>query len=421
MSPRGNNLFWGEPGFSSQMNNNPFGVNLNTSTVNTPRIDWSNPIQKNMALGQTGSLTSSFGSGNTINLQQSNQMLSKTISRRPSSFVPSYYGGQGNPNGYIVNTTSATQINPGDIDRLNNSINQSAQLWQNNNSNNGGLFSKNAWKKGGIGWATAGLAANALGSVNTGEKRGMWDTLDPVHHLAGGRESGAGNAMGDAGVALTQAGLSTGNPYLMLAGAGAKVLGGLTNAAFGIKTDQARLNQINEGLETANNFVSDASTFDDIEAPISIASADGVYEGGWFSGGRAARKNEELKARRAAAVDWMDRSVSNNIYNITNDFIGTNMRNYAAFGGPLDTSYDDMGAVNYGFMSDYLTQKKRENDMKNKMSGIPAVPAFMPNSFAIGGDLQTNGREYSVGKIYDISEKEANRLKAMGYEFTVVG
>jgi hypothetical protein len=59
--------------------------------------------------------------------------------------------------------------------------------------------------------------------------------------------------------------------------------------------------------------------------------------------------------------------------------------------------------------------------MKNKMSGIPAVPAFMPNSFAIGGDLQTNGREYSVGKIYDISEKEANRLKAMGYEFTVVG
>lgn len=310
-------------------------------------------------------------------------------------FVQSAYGTDGNPNGSVVNTTSATQINPGDVNRLSNSINQSVPLWQNNN--NGGLFSKNAWKKGGIGWAGAGLGASALGSINTGEKRGMWDTLDPVHHLAGGRESGAGNAMGDAGVALTQAGLSSGNPYLMLAGAGAKVLGGLTNAAFGIKTDQARLNQINEGLETANNFVSDASTFDDIEAPISIVSADGVYEGGWFSGGRAARKNAELKARRAAAVDWMDRSVSNNIYNITNDFIGTNMRNYAAFGGPLDTSYDDMGAVNYGFMSDYLTQKKRENDMKNKMSGLPSVPAFMPNSFAIGGDLQTNGADWSDG------------------------
>jgi hypothetical protein len=46
-----------------------------------------------------------------------------------------------------------------------------------------------------------------MDTISTGDKRGMWDTLDPVYHLAGGRESGAGNAMSDAGVSLTKAGL----------------------------------------------------------------------------------------------------------------------------------------------------------------------------------------------------------------------
>jgi hypothetical protein len=45
----------------------------------------------------------------------------------------------------------------------------------------------------------------------------------------------------------------------------------------------------------------------------------------------------------------------------------------------------------------------------------------MPDSmFAFGGDMQTNSAGYSVGKVYDVSNEEANRLKAMGYEFTVV-
>ena len=40
--------------------------------------------------------------------------------------------------------------------------------------------------------------------------------------------------------------------------------------------------------------------------------------------------------------------------------------------------------------------------------------------FDLGGDIQMDGGDYSVGKVYDVSEKEANRLKAMGYEFTIV-
>ena len=46
---------------------------------------------------------------------------------------------------------------------------------------------------GGDTMSTIGAAVGALDAVNTGDPRGMWDTLDPVYHLAGGRESAAGN------------------------------------------------------------------------------------------------------------------------------------------------------------------------------------------------------------------------------------
>jgi hypothetical protein len=181
----------------------------------------------------------------------------------------------------------------------------------------------------------AGMAM--MDNIQTGDKRGMWDTLDPVYHLAGGRESGAGNAMSDAGVSLTKAGLQSGQPYMALAGAALKVVGGLTNAAFGIKTDQRRLNAINEGIDTYNNFRSNASSFDDIQG-VTASESGNVYEGGWFSGGSAARKNEELNRKLMTARSFADRSVSNNISNIIDDQLSNALANYSAFGGRLLTN-----------------------------------------------------------------------------------
>lgn len=406
-------------GQSSQIDNNPFGVSFNAPKVNTPRINWSNPVQRNAALGQTKALTNSFGSGNPINLQQSNQILSDSISGKAGS------------------------------------------------SSGGGLFSK-----GGAGWGMVGAAAGALGSINTGDPRGMWDTLDPVYHLAGGRESAAGNVMSDAGVSLTQAGLSSGQPYLALAGAGLKVIGGLTNAAFGIKENTALKKAVEEGINRNKNFVSTAGSFDDVKGPVAATTNTNVYEGGWFSGGKAREKNEELKRRMIDAKTWANRSVDNNIFNLQQDQVNNALANFSAFGGPINT---EGGAIDYSFMSDYLTIKKQQNDIKNKMVGLASTATpksfdnggymtpqeadaavensfttnvlynsdlpfgmkgyaplgkdtfngmysglFGGNRFAIGGDLQMNGGDYSVGKIYDVSEKEANRLKAMGYEFTVI-
>lgn len=45
--------------------------------------------------------------------------------------------------------------------------------------------------------------------------------------------------------------------------------------------------------------------------------------------------------------------------------------------------------------------------------------------FALGGDMQSNGADwsdgYKVGGIYNIDDKEANRLKDLGYEFRIIG
>ena len=200
--------------------------------------------------------------------------------------------------------------------------------------------------KGGAGTAAAGAALGIASNIGQSEtnKRGLFDVMDPVHQLAGGRESAVGNALGDAGVGVFQAGVSTGNPWIMAAGAGLKVIGGLTNAAFGIKEDKEKKAAADASIASNQNFMSNAESFDDIKGPASATATD-VYEGGWFSGGKADRKNAELARRMANAYSWADRSILNNVQNLqdvqTEDFL----RNYSAFGG-------------------YLTRPKRKRKVK---------------------------------------------------------
>ena len=323
------------------------------------------------------------------------------------------YGGSGvNATGSIKPVTiapSSLALAPQTANALNGNISIPLQATSAPKSNNG-LFGKDTWKSGGAGWAVLGAASNALDAVPTGERRGLWDTLDPVHHLAGGRESGVGNTLGDTGVALTKAGISSGSPWLALAGAGLKVVGGLTNAAFGIKTDKEALAAANQSINANKNFVSNASSFDDIKGPASMTNTN-VYKGGWFSGGKADRKNQELAQQMQDAYSWADRSIDNNIDNLAADQLNNSLMNYAAFGGPLEQMAMDnsgIGAIGYGFMSDYITAKKQQNGIKNKLSGMTATPAFM-RGFALGGDLQTHGADWTNG-LYHIDEGQSHEL-----------
>ena len=56
-----------------------FGGSNYKTPIFTPHIDWGNSTQRAMALGQTGALANSIGNDNPIDLNKSNQMLSKSI------------------------------------------------------------------------------------------------------------------------------------------------------------------------------------------------------------------------------------------------------------------------------------------------------------------------------------------------------
>lgn len=121
-----------------------------------------------------------------------------------------------------------------------------------------------------------------------------------------------------------------------LVGAGAGVLGGLANRAFGMKTDQQALGETRQGTDYLNNFASNATNFDDISMADSQGSVRDVYKGGWFTGGKARRKNEKLRQQRADAQARADASVYNNIENIDDEMYDNAMRNYYSGGGGLN-------------------------------------------------------------------------------------
>lgn len=213
-----------------------------------------------------------------------------------------------------------------------------------------------------------GQQAGALGSMAGGIAGGL---------LSNGLQSKAGsvlNTIGDLGSMVP-------GPWGAVIGGGAKIAGGLVNAAVGTKVNQEKLNAANQGTNYLNNFVSNASSFDDIRGPQTQAAAEDAYKGGWFSGRKARRKNDELKRKREEAQQWADSSVENNIENLIEDQMSGALANYAAFGGPLDFGLSPIGgAIDYELAQRRLTQKEL-------------------NKKALGGPLHSNGADWTNGVV----------------------
>ena len=208
--------------------------------------------------------------------------------------------------------------------------------------------------------------------------------------ISGGLSSGAGNAVSSIGNTVGGA-IGTVNPLVGgIVSAASGIIGGGINALWGMKTDQKKLRAANEGTNYLNSFVSDASSFDDIQGPNAVANVQNAYKGGVFKKGKARRKNAALRAERANAESWANRSVDNNIDNIAETQMDNMLANYAAFGGPLGgMPIQDTGAIDYGFMSDYLVTKNRMADMKNKITGtvFDNIPSTPINTFESGGGI----------------------------------
>ena len=257
---------------------------------------------------------------------------------------------------------------------------------------------------GGLGSAIGGIAGNAI---------------------AGGLQSDAGNAISSIGGTIGGA-VGAVNPVFGAAiGVGSQLVGGLVNAAFGTKVDEAKLNAAKEGTATYNNFTSNATSFDDISGPEAQANVQDAYSGGWFSSSKARRKNEELKRQRAEARSWADRSVTNNIYNLASDQLNDALANYAAFGGELGTNGTD-------FTSGLLYIDEGGSHEENPLEGVPLgvdaegtpnlveegetvyndyvfsdrikIPHFMYKELGLGGVINKKGKGMSFA---DASKKLA--------------
>lgn len=216
-----------------------------------------------------------------------------------------------------------------------------------------------------------GGSIGAIGSTAGGAVGGL---------LSNGLESKAGsvfNTVGDIGSAIP-------GPWGAIIGGGTKIVGGLVNAAFGTKVDQEKLNAANQGTNYLNNFVSNASSFDEVQGPQAQSAVENAYKGGWFSKGKARRKNAELRRQRQEAQLFANRNVENNIENIADEQMNNMLTNYAAFGGPLDIGLFPVGgAIDYELAQRRLGQRDLEIQGKSK--------------FAVGGPLHTHGADWTNG------------------------
>ena len=236
----------------------------------------------------------------------------------------------------------------------------------------------------GLGLGIGNIAKSGIGAIG-GDIGTIGNNL-----ISGGLNSGIGNGIANIGGTIGSA-VSTINPVVGgIVSAASGIIGGGVNALFGMKTDQKKLNAANEGTNYLNNFTSNASSFDEIQGPNAVAGVQNAYKGGLFRKGKARRKNAALREDRALAESWANRSVNNNIDNIADTQMDNLLANYAAFGGPLGgLPSQGTGAIDYGFMSDYLVAKNKSAEAKNKIStnvfgNLPVTPL---STFALGGGI----------------------------------
>ena len=262
-----------------------------------------------------------------------------------------------------------------------------------------------SWKGKGLSWAGAapGVGMGWMSALQdkpeySADAHNGFSLVDST--LAGGRRSKVGMGLVNSGASIMNKGLESGNGIMALVGGIAGTVGTGINWLAGKKVDEAGLARAEASIGNNRNYKSNAGYYDDVKDIASTTNTN-VYKGGVLSS--ADEDNDELRDRMLSAWSWADRSRNNNIYNISADQLSDALGNYSAFGGPIGRSAviqpytgqdntNNMGAIEYGFMSDYLTQKKQQNEVKNKMSGFSPVTMF-----ALGGDTQTHGADWTSG------------------------
>lgn len=229
--------------------------------------------------------------------------------------------------------------------------------------------------------------------------------------IGGGMSSGVGNAIDG----LSNIAFAIPGPWGAVAGAGLKVIRGLTNRAFGSKMNEENIAEVNSDINRLNNFQSNASNFDTLASTWGTTklgnnfSNSYIGKDGWFSN-KAKNKAKQLRNKLRIANNFALNSLQNNADNITNDTMNNLEANYAALGGFLN-QYANGGSIhiNPENRGKFNATKKRTGKTteelthsKNPLTRKRAI--FAQNAakwhHAFGGELNTNGGDFSTGLMF---------------------
>ena len=329
-------------------------------------------------------LSNGYGSMSGMGWYQAPQVSKPTVSQ------PVNWGNTAQANTAVANSQN-----------LVNSFHSNTAQYVPEGSNSSSSGSGNSnWSQYGAA-AAAGMSAAEAATKNDDYRRGIWDMADPLYYTQNGNESSTGNALSDMGISMTEGSMASGNGYQALAGATLKVVGDLVNAGWGhgenketestVKAHNAYVNKLGRAMNQVSSNEELLALASNAGNKINIS--DDGFSNGWFNSDGTEALNETKGSQDVAYNIY-----GNNLYraehsiDTTND--DTRMRGFFAFGGPLGMPDSGGGAIDYGFMNDYLTVKNKAAANKNNIT----TNYFSPlSTFALGGDIQSNGSDFTTG------------------------
>lgn len=254
---------------------------------------------------------------------------------------------------------------------------------------------KNPINFGGIAQATAGPASALIGNA-----------------LSGGLNSGVGSALQGLGSIAS----AIPGPWGAVASAGLNVLGGVTNKLFGAKFNDENIANIQSGIDAARGYQLDSNmSLDQLANEVSSSNQamdfSNKYVGtdGLFSN-KVAKKANALRQAQDTAFAWQSNVQDNAIRNATMNS-NQQLQSTFAYGGGINIKPSKRGTFtraakkhNMGvqeFANHVLNNKENYSSAMIKKANFAKNAAGWKHAF--GGDLMTNGADFSNG-IYYIDE-----------------
>ena len=254
---------------------------------------------------------------------------------------------------------------------------------------------KNPINFGGIAQAAAGPASALIGSA-----------------LSGGLNSGVGNALQGLGSIAS----AIPGPWGKVASAGFNILGGIFNRTIGARFNYENIANIQSGIDAARGYQLDSNmSLDQLANEVSSSNQamdfSNKYVGtdGLFSN-KVAKKANALRQAQDTAFAWQSNVQDNAIRNATMNS-NQQLQSAFAYGGGINIKPSKRGTFtraatkhNMGvqeFANHVLNNKENYSNAMIKKANFAKNAAGWKHAF--GGDLMTNGADFSNG-IYYIDE-----------------